>query len=296
MEINNMDFAAVLAGLTARVETLEKEVALLKGQSMTPSEGFGPVDLDLDVVPVFDEESTAAIEENAQEPASEPSITQEPIAAIKDEPLTDTVTETDVPTEATEVTEVSEAEPSEEVPTEMVAEEKASTEPAPVAVTEEPEAEPASVVEEPIAESTPEEEPEEDMPESFMDLFGGESGAVTAKPKRGRPTRDINEAEASKTTGKAIMDVMADRQAWYHDMPGAPVKSLRSAIGLGDQVLFIRRLFRADSALYQDTIERINGMTTLDAAVKYLTDTFPEWKMDSEDVYRFMMAVRRKIR
>lgn len=292
-----MDFAAVLAGLTARVEALEKEVAFLKGQSMTPSEGLGPVDLDLDVVPVFDEESTAAIEENAQEPASEPSIEQEPIAAIKDESSTDTTTEPDVPTEATEAAEVSEAEPMEVAPTEMATKEKVPTEASPVAVTEEPKVEPASVVEEPITESTPKEEPvEEDMPESFMDLFGGESEVPAPKPKRGRPVKDINEAEASRTTGKAIMDVMADRQAWYHDMPGSPVKSLRSAIGLGDQVLFIRRLFREDSALYQDTIERINGMTTLDAAVKYLTDTFPEWKMDSEDVYRFMMAVRRKIR
>ena len=74
------------------------------------------------------------------------------------------------------------------------------------------------------------------------------------------------------------------------------MKSLRSAIGLGDQVIFIKRLFRDDSALYQDTIEKLNAMKSLDEAVGYINGTFPEWDMESDDVYRFMMAVRRKVR
>ena len=89
---------------------------------------------------------------------------------------------------------------------------------------------------------------------------------------------------------------MADKSAWLHDIPGPEVKSLRSAIGLGDQVVYIRRLFRDDSALYQSTIDRLGGMSTLKEAVAYLSETFPEWNPASDDVYRFMMAVRRKIR
>jgi len=60
--------------------------------------------------------------------------------------------------------------------------------------------------------------------------------------------------------------------------------------------MFIRRLFREDSALYQATIEKLNGTKELGEAVDYLRETFPEWDMESDDVYRFMMAVRRKIR
>jgi len=37
-------------------------------------------------------------------------------------------------------------------------------------------------------------------------------------------------------------------------------------------------------------------MSTLSEAVHYLSETFPEWDLDSDDVYRFMMAVRRKVR
>ena len=89
---------------------------------------------------------------------------------------------------------------------------------------------------------------------------------------------------------------MAAKAAWRIDMPGPEVRSLRSAIALGDQVVFINRLFRKDSALYQSTIDALNNMSTLSEAVHYLSETFPEWDLDSDDVYRFMMAVRRKVR
>ena len=65
---------------------------------------------------------------------------------------------------------------------------------------------------------------------------------------------------------------------------------------MNDRILFVNRLFRKDFKLYDDIIEKINNMGSLDEVVSLIDSTFPEWKMDSEDVYRFMMAVRRKIR
>lgn len=130
----------------------------------------------------------------------------------------------------------------------------------------------------------------------FTGLFGEELSEDTErKTRRGRkPSVIINDSSISKKV--TVMDIMADKKAWLHDIPGPEVKSLRSAIALGDQVLFIRRLFRDDSALYQDSIDKLNSMPTLEKAIDYLNSTFPEWDIDGEDVYRFMMAVRRKIR
>lgn len=79
-------------------------------------------------------------------------------------------------------------------------------------------------------------------------------------------------------------------------MPGPEVRNVRSAISMNDRILFVNRLFRKDFKLYDDIIEKINNMGSLDEVVSLIDSTFPEWKMDSEDVYRFMMAVRRKIR
>ena len=37
-------------------------------------------------------------------------------------------------------------------------------------------------------------------------------------------------------------------------------------------------------------------MEILQEVVRYVNDEFPEWNMDSETVYRFMMAARRRVR
>ena len=100
------------------------------------------------------------------------------------------------------------------------------------------------------------------------------------------------QAAASQT---AVIDVMAKKHAWRSDMPGTPVKDIRAAIALVDRALFINRLFGEDAMKFMDTLNHINQMSNLDEAVEYLASAYPEWDFDSDVVYRFMMAVRRKI-
>lgn len=155
-----------------------------------------------------------------------------------------------------------------------------------VAADDLPAVEDVPVVEDiPVAEDVPavEEAPAvEDLPE---DLFGAPAA-----------TKPAPHAHKSKGKAPLVLDAMAGDAAWRTDIPGPEVKSLRSAIALGDQVVFINRLFRKDSALYQDTVDRLNAMDSLSEAISYLSGTFPEWDLNSDDVYRFMMAVRRRIR
>lgn len=99
-----------------------------------------------------------------------------------------------------------------------------------------------------------------------------------------------------KKAVKAVLDMKPDRPSWYSDIPGPEVKDIRSAISLNDRVMFINSLFREDYALFQDTVNHVNAMTDFAQVVDYLKATFPEWNMNSDSVYRFMMAVRRKIR
>ena len=95
---------------------------------------------------------------------------------------------------------------------------------------------------------------------------------------------------------KAVMDMKPEKPEWYTAIPGPEVKDIRSAISLNDRVMFITTLFRDDSMLFQDVVSKVNAMTSLDKVADYLTSTFPEWDMYSDMVYRFMMAVRRKLR
>ena len=141
----------------------------------------------------------------------------------------------------------------------------------------EPEPEPAPVPEPaPLPEAFPESD-DDDLP-----LFA-------------EPESIFEAAQKSPKARKAVLDVMEDKQAWRTDMPGAPVKDILSAISLNDRVQFINVLFNEDPALFQQTRSMINTMETLDQAVEYITSTF-DWDMSSQVVYRFMMAVRRKVR
>lgn len=141
---------------------------------------------------------------------------------------------------------------------------------------------------EPVGEPTAEDDlPEDDFPEDGFSLFGDlEPEETPEKTKTVKPAR----------TRKADGAYKGKSPEWMTAMPGAAVKDIRSAISLNDRVMFISTLFREDSLLYQDVVSNINGMESFDTAVKYLSDTFPEWDKESESVYRFMMAVRRKLR
>lgn len=141
----------------------------------------------------------------------------------------------------------------------------------------------AAEVEEPIPG-----EPEEDLPE---DMPGSDEDSLF-----GPAPENITREEHVKRAARPLIDVKAARPAWLTDMPGTPVKDVRSAISLNDRVMFISTLFREDSMLFQKAVSMINAMSTMESVSDYLTAEFPEWNMNSDAVYRFMMAVRRKIR
>lgn len=169
--------------------------------------------------------------------------------------------------------------------TEDVAEEVAAFESEPETV-EEPE-----VSEEPEAVVEPEVE-DEDLPvEAEEEEPVGDSLFMSVEET---PTT-IHQQVQSAAVQTAVIDVMAKKHAWRSDRPGTPVKDIRAAIALVDRALFINRLFGEDAMKFMDTLNHINQMSNLDEAVEYLASAYPEWDFDSDVVYRFMMAVRRKI-
>ena len=192
-----------------------------------------------------------------------------------------------------------------------VAEPEPVTEPAPV-VTPEPVAEaaaPAPVedpapVEEPAPVAVP--EPEPVVEEPFIDITEPDLGndlpdlllddAPMAEPVfvEAKPVASINDAEAAKPK-PAVIDVMADTCAWRTDIPGSPVRNIISGISLNDRILFINTLFKGDAQAFQATISLFNTYESLSQAEDFIRSNYPGWDLNSEVVYRFMMAVRRKL-
>lgn len=138
-----------------------------------------------------------------------------------------------------------------------------------------------------IAEEAPAEAPTEIAeeapaePEVELDLFGEPVLRVNEKLGAGR--------------SRSVGEKMEQKEAWRTAMPGAAVKDVRSAISLNDRVLFIRELFGGDAGLFQKAVDDINAMGSLDEMVAYVNERHPGWDLDSDTVYRLMMAVRRKL-
>lgn len=285
---------AELSALKARVGEIEKQVELLRNElDLEPAEPLDlgtadylydiadavPEDVPAENVPeaVADDMPADVFAENAGENVGEsvpddiPEAESE--AELEAEPETEDLPESEPEMEQESTQEV--AQEPEDLPEAVPGQE----------IQAEPETEAES---EQVAGPAPEDLPEEDG----FSLFGGMAEEEEPKAKKAKAPSEHRQYSGHKV----IADQKYGNEAWRKDMPGPEVKDVRSAISLNDRVMFISTLFRDDSMLFQDVINKINALTTLEKAVQYLKENFPEWDMDSELVYRFMMSVRRKIR
>ena len=267
---------AELSALKTRVGEIEKKVELLRNELDTePAEplDLGTADYLYDIADAVPEDIPA---ENVPE-----AVADDMPADVFAEKAGENVGES-VPDDIPEAE--SEAEPEAEQETEDL----------PEAVPgKEKQAEPETEAEpEQVAGTEPEPKPEDLPEEDGFSLFGGMAEEEEPKAKKTKAPSEHRQYSGHKV----IADQKYGNEAWRKDMPGPEVKDVRSAISLNDRVMFISTLFRDDSMLFQDVINKINALATLEKAVQYLKENFPEWDMDSELVYRFMMSVRRKIR
>ena len=265
----------MMASIRSQLELLDAK--MLELQQTVDPEGFDadPIELDIDTVEPevadddlpFDDvpEETETVAAVAVETVVEPEIVEE---QNDEEPENEEFpSEEDSAPEAVEVVEpYTEPEPEQE---EELTEESLASEP--------------EVEETPLLQAEPEKEEEEEEDDDLPGIFD-----VPAVP--------YPAAHIAPKVKPSVAEVLADKQAWRTDMPGSAVKDVRSAISLNDRIIFINHLFNEDPILFQNVITSINSMDNLDQAVEYLTAEFPAWDMGSELVYRFMMAVRRRVK
>lgn len=295
---------AELSALKARVGEIEKKVELLRNElDLEPAEplDLGTADYLYDIADAVPEEIPA---ENVPEAVAD-DMPADVFADNAGENVGESVPD-DIPEAESEAE--PEAEPETELESEDLPESEPDVEQEPAQEVEQkpedlPEAVPGQEIQEEteteaepeqVAGTEPEAQPEpEDLPEEDgFSLFGGMAEEEEPKAKKTKAPSEHRQYSGHKV----IADQKYGNEAWRKDMPGPEVKDVRSAISLNDRVMFISTLFRDDSMLFQDVINKINALATLEKAVQYLKENFPEWDMDSELVYRFMMSVRRKIR
>jgi hypothetical protein len=148
-------------------------------------------------------------------------------------------------------------------------------------------------IDEPAPEPEPVPEPvEEPVVEPVIDDLPEPEPAPAPAPAEPEPAP----AEPAPVAPKPVTPrPETERLPWRLDKPGMAVKNIRSGISLYDRALFIGTLFKEDYALYDKTISELNGLASLDEAVDYLLERFPDWNLKSDIVYNFMMAIRKKL-
>ena len=269
------EIKSMMASIRSQLERLDAKMAELQ-QVVDPEEfDIAPIDIDIDEVAHEEPVQIVEVQEipmEVEEPEEE--VVEESFEEVADLPEEEpeTIEPEEEPEE--EPVEETESESESDVEPERVEEPEPESEP-------EPEAEPEIDDDLPFAETpAPKEEDDDDLPGVF-DLYD-EPVTVAAK--------------AADEAKPILNEVMAADCAWRKDMPGSPVRDIRSAISLNDRVIFINLLFKEDAQAFVDTLAKINTMETLDQAVEYICETFPTWDLNSDLVYRFMMAVRRKVK
>lgn len=257
------EIKSMMASIRVQLERLDAKMAELQ-QVVDPEEFEAEsIDLDLDEAIVAEQVVEEVVQEQeiplAEEVGSSEEPAEEPVEEAVEETVEEPVAE---PVEDTSVEESPVEEVVEDLPEEDLPEEDMPVEEAPV-----------------------EETPSDDLP------FFDEEPVLVAEPV------PVTVAEKAESVAKpTVNDTMAAQQAWRKDMPGSQVRDIRSAISLNDRIIFINYLFKEDPMAFQESLTKINQMESLDQVVEYICTDFPMWDLNSEVVYRFMMAVRRKVR
>ena len=265
----------ILAEIQSMMASIRNELNMLdikisEFQQIAGASGNEPEPIDLEHIDFTMEAPVEQVVETEMEMEIEPEVEVEPEVEPEVEAEVEVEAEPEVEVEAVEeeepeVIEVPVAEDVVEADVELVSEVEEVGEP--------------EVVTEPDVD--------DDLP-----FFEEES--VFAEPAKPEPVKV--EPVAPKEEATALIDAMLDKFAWKNDMPGSAVKDVRSAISLNDRILFINKLFAEDPMAFQAAIGKLNAMESLDEVVAYVQAEHSDWNLESDVVYRFMMAVRRKVR
>ncbi|MBR5074097.1 MAG: hypothetical protein IKX26_02580 [Bacteroidales bacterium] len=141
---------------------------------------------------------------------------------------------------------------------------------------------PEELAEEPVVEEEVAEEPivEEETVEEEPEV----------EEKIEETVAEVKEEEpAPEKKGKDWFD-------WEYDYPAEYVDDILGTMGINDKLEFVRELFHSDPALFNSQMTEIDTMPNFKAIVQYFRQAHPEWKEDSDTVYRLYMHIRRKFR
>ena len=92
--------------------------------------------------------------------------------------------------------------------------------------------------------------------------------------------------------GKSLNEILADTYNLDKKLASSPIEKLELGIGLNDRFQFIRELFDNDANLFQQVVQQIDKMESLNDAVSYLSGNY-QWKKNDTSI-KFAQLVKRR--
>lgn len=127
--------------------------------------------------------------------------------------------------------------------------------------------------------------------------FASELAEKANESAPGNDVFELMERQEAKIVNEAAKPDWYD---WEVDYPADYVDDVYKAISFNDRFEFIKELFNISGDLgeaeylFKDTLDDINEMENFKQVVAYIRHRFPKWDEQSDEVYRFYMAVRRR--
>lgn len=154
-------------------------------------------------------------------------------------------------------------------------------------------------------------ENEDNKPESEVGKEGGisfeymaeDTGIEEIAEKEEVYDEPLGENDGLDYYGEAKMINDAAKPDWYDwevDYPASYIDDVYKGISFNDRYEFVKELFNVTGNLdeaemiFKETLDAINEMENFKVVVAYMRERFPQWDEQSDEVYRFYMAVRRK--
>lgn len=86
---------------------------------------------------------------------------------------------------------------------------------------------------------------------------------------------------------------LAGNQASASSKAQPPINDLRKGIGINDRFFFQRELFGGNTDLFNQTIDQLNNLANIEAALAFISTNF-NWNADNEAVTSFITLLRRR--
>ena len=114
---------------------------------------------------------------------------------------------------------------------------------------------------------------EEPQPEAVVEKPSAVSVQPSEKPAKEEPKEEVASPKAA-LYGKSVTDI-------------------RQAISLGDRFLYQRELFGQNAELMQRTLTELDGLSSFDEAVEYVSSHF-QWDTESNTYQQFLVTLHRR--